>query len=66
MHEHQPKEPEYCLCHCHRHKPGVIKHIIACCDVCPKCRQNIRATCLAEHMAKCKVIPPNVPRIILE
>ncbi|HEU0033345.1 MAG TPA: hypothetical protein VFQ53_22090 [Kofleriaceae bacterium] len=47
---HEDGEPTPCTCECHGNPR--IKHITACCTMCPKCGQRFAAG-LRAHEASC-------------
>lgn len=42
------------ICNCMCHQEGVVMmHIMACCNVCPHCKQNIKTQRTGTHEESC-------------
>ncbi|OGI77388.1 hypothetical protein A3C57_02055 [Candidatus Nomurabacteria bacterium RIFCSPHIGHO2_02_FULL_33_12] len=48
-----------CKCNCHNFNEGVIRHMVACCDKCDTCDQNIRTGMMDIHKKNCPYLKNN-------
>lgn len=56
---------EICNCDCHRSSSN-MKHVVACCQQCPKCHQNIVPIYFDAHVESCGVMAELLEKIVEE